>query len=402
MARVLVVAVVLATLCGLMPGERRGAAQDETIRLEETFDDPNTGIFTEGSSELDEYVYAYEEGKFVIAALADDFQGELISQVLLTLSDATIAVDARPRGEVTGRHLVVGCRGLDADTGYELEVNTDFETVTLWRGEGAAQTEIAGPLLARSIRGLDHTNRIELSCTGSTITASINGDEVVSVEDERFEDGLPYVGAGLYGSSSGPFEAIFDNLVVTAPSPAGTREARAMANLAAEARAEPSIFGPEAGEIELTTNDALDTSAFANANARDFYLTVAFTNPYPAAAHPWDIGIAFRGAGNADHYRLVIDSHRRWYLVLGTEELLVAGLVVDLDLDDGGVNEVELAARGDVGYLAVNGSFVTALDLSERDDPGDVWVSAGFFPEDVRRSGEMTPYDGFEIWELVS
>lgn len=400
MARVMAVVVVAAALIGALPAERHGLAQDGGIRLEETFDNPHTGIFSAGSIEPDEYTYAYEDGKFVIAALADDFAGELISQVLLTLSDATIAVDARLRGEVTGRYLVVGCRGLDADTGYELEVNTELETVTLWRGEGEEQTEIAGPLAAPSIRSLDHTNRIELSCAGETIAARINGEEVVAVEDDRFAEGMLYVGAGLYGASAGPFEALFDNLVVTAPSRETTAEARALADLREEAQAAPSIFGPAAGEIELTTTDALDTSAYANANARDFYLAVAFTNSYGAGEFPWDVGIAFRSTARDEQYRLVIDSHRRWYLVLGADRLVATELILDLELAEGKVNEVELTARGDAGYLAVNGAFVAALDLSAHGDPGDIWVSAGFFPEDVRRAGETTPYAGFEIWAL--
>jgi hypothetical protein len=53
----------------------------------------------------------------------------------------------------------------------------------------------------------DASNRLELTCSGSTITARINETEVASVQDSRLQDGaLGFAAAGA--------TVYFDNLVI--------------------------------------------------------------------------------------------------------------------------------------------------------------------------------------------
>jgi len=53
-------------------------------------------------------------------------------------------------------------------------------------------------------------NRIELTCVGATITASINGTQVAAVQDITYATGRHFIGVNGAGSTGR-----FDNLVVT-------------------------------------------------------------------------------------------------------------------------------------------------------------------------------------------
>jgi hypothetical protein len=56
------------------------------------------------------------------------------------------------------------------------------------------------------------SNRLELTCVQSTLTARINGIEVASVQDSTYDSGPVVLATGRSGSIG--VEARFDNLVV--------------------------------------------------------------------------------------------------------------------------------------------------------------------------------------------
>ena len=43
----------------------------------------------------------------------------------------------------------------------------------------------------------DGTNRLELACVGSTITAIVNGEAALAVEDDTYASGGFFIGAGV-------------------------------------------------------------------------------------------------------------------------------------------------------------------------------------------------------------
>jgi hypothetical protein len=134
---------------------------------------------------------------------------------------------------------------------------------------------------------------------------------------------------------------------------------------------------------------------------RDFYAHAAFTNPYPAAQHPWDIGIGFRDPGVERAFRLVVSSDGEWFLSIGADPFRVSGQGVQVTTEAGGRNELDLVVNGDTGYLAVNGEYVVTLDLSASTIHGDIWVSSGFFAENTL-AGAITEYEDFRFWLLES
>jgi hypothetical protein len=131
----------------------------------------------------------------------------------------------------------------------------------------------------------------------------------------------------------------------------------------------------------------------------DFYITNTFVNPYDAAEHHWDIGFAFRDVGEDGTYRLMVLSTNRWYLTIGAGLPIASGLIAGLETAAGGENHLELAVFGDTCYLALNGEFVTALELPERSRSGDVWIGSAFYTNSFVQ-GEATAYRGLEVWAI--
>ena len=65
---------------------------------------------------------------------------------------------------------------------------------------------------APSIRRGGATNRLELTCAGTRITAMINGEPVASVPDSTYREGRWWIGVGFEGET--PTEVRFDNLLL--------------------------------------------------------------------------------------------------------------------------------------------------------------------------------------------
>ncbi len=131
-------------------------------------------------------------------------------------TNATIAVDARLVGAIDGRTVSVGCRfrtDATGNYGYRLRVEPGTGLFRLVREDGTRDTLLVNLRRSTAInRGLA-VNRLELTCSGTTITGSINGVQVVNMQDSTYSSGPLTLGVGarMSGLTS---EARFDNLVV--------------------------------------------------------------------------------------------------------------------------------------------------------------------------------------------
>jgi hypothetical protein len=167
--------------------------------------------------------------------------------------------------------------------------------------------------------------------------------------------------------------------------------------LKAAARENPSIAGPSSGELPIEIGTTHIEPAAVD--VRDFYARAQFFNPYAARRHLFDIGFAFRRSGEGEDFRLVIDSAGAWFFKQAQQPNIASGHLAGFEERAGSINEIELVASGDVGYFAVNGDYVSDLDLSARPQKGDIAIGAGFYAEDQVASGR-TPYANFEVWSL--
>ena len=158
----------------------------------------------------------------------------------------------------------------------------------------------------------------------------------------------------------------------------------------------PSVAGPLRGDLPIGPGAVRLQST--RVEVRDFYAAATFTTPDTEAEAPWDVGISFRRTTD-DELALIIDSSGTWSFQQGVQPIIASGPVPSLVTAPGEFNVVDLVAVGNRGYFAVNGEFVSRLDLLAGNVPGDVAVGAAYFAND-QRSDEFSAYDGFEVWSL--
>ncbi len=205
------------------------------------------------------------------------------------------------------------------------------------------------------------------------------------------------------------------DVLATRQSAEATREVAANATATAVAIDNPpptprpvdaftAIYGPENGRL-LHDNDAFIETVYADVAPADFVMQVEMVNPYGTATGSWDFGLIFRQSDVDDEMRLVVRSDGLWNLndrTPGTDNFLQDGDVSEwLDLASTGSNLFELIAIGEQGYFFLNGEFISELDLSSRINPGDIALGTGFYGVN-ERSGEVTAYNNFGLWEATA
>lgn len=171
----------------------------------------------------------------------------------------------------------------------------------------------------------------------------------------------------------------------------------AYGSLIAAALAEPSLAGPESGDLTFGPG-ALGVSRLG-VDTADFYARVEFEHPRPADLQAWDFGLGFRDQGEEEQFRLIVDSAGSWFFKDGLGPVIAQGELADIATSPAGSNIIEVVASGDRGYFAFNERLVAELDLSARTGAGDLFAGAGFFTEDAAAEA-ITPYLDFQVWPL--
>jgi hypothetical protein len=195
---------------------RRPADEDvDQIVIVDSFNDPNRGRLSVVSPDPSKVRYAYEDGEYVIETL-DPNAGIWQAGIEGAYADVAIAIDVRLVGETAGRLVALGCRysltGGQA-TGYALLANPAAGTVALFRYDGAA-VALTDAVASGAFLPAVEQNRLELSCVGTTIKATVNGQVVVTVEDATYASGYLFIAAGTQ-DAPGTVDARSDNLLIT-------------------------------------------------------------------------------------------------------------------------------------------------------------------------------------------
>jgi hypothetical protein len=191
------------------------AAAPGTVLLSDNFDDPANGKLTAAN-----YVGGQYRLRVTTAGMTS--LSNPSSAVPGTYGDVSIAVDAQmPPNQPTPYAIHVACRvqeGAAAAQGagyYLLAVDPVQGRVSMFLRKDGRLVEGAFPTRQESpaVRRGGESNRIELSCVGDTLTAAVNGQQVLSVRDTTFRAGRAQIGFE-HGVGLGA-EARFDNLVLT-------------------------------------------------------------------------------------------------------------------------------------------------------------------------------------------
>ena len=199
--------------------ETPGAEDDGTSRplvIEDDFEDETKGVFSTASSDPELVRYAYDDGEFVIETLKDD-AGVWQTQLNGPYADVEIAVDVRVEGRTRDRFVKIGCRFARIDDGfqeYSFVVDPNARRVLVYRSDGGQVVPIFDQKGFAAVNPEGASNHLELRCVGATISASVNGTSVASVEDGTYAAGAIYLGAGTYSGVSGTVESRWDDLHV--------------------------------------------------------------------------------------------------------------------------------------------------------------------------------------------
>lgn len=210
--------VLIATPAGVasssLPSPRAPAAGD--IVLADNFDNPSAGRLPKQAVDPTKVQLGYVGGEYVVKRLDLSLTGGVGAALTDTPSDGTLAVDARIVGDTDGRYVELRCR-------YRNN-GADFYVMAVMPHDGVYQIlRISGgrtvpPEVWResaAIRRDNATNHLELTCAGSSLSASINGQKVLDLQDNSIPDGIFVIAAGNTTQKPGLVEVRFDNLVLT-------------------------------------------------------------------------------------------------------------------------------------------------------------------------------------------
>jgi hypothetical protein len=169
----------------------------------------------------------------------------------------------------------------------------------------------------------------------------------------------------------------------------------AWSDLVAEAA---PVAGPLSGSLQLEPEAPSAALAAAGVEASDFVARLRWQNP--TATERWDVGIAFRDQPDGSHYRLTFDATGAWAFGIGTGEKIASGEAASMNLEPGGANGLVLIVSGGRAGFAVNGEFVSELDVSVITNPGDVTFGSGFVAANAE-DGATVNYRDFAVVSLA-
>jgi serine/threonine protein kinase len=180
----------------------------------------------------------------------------------------------------------------------------------------------------------------------------------------------------------------------------GTATARALINLDSGWEL---AFGPNSGSLVHNPSDNLIKANQASVDLQNFAAEATFINPYPPSIGTWDYGFIFRHTGTNQHYRLLIRSDKIWLIRNNNGEpdgpIIDQGGIADLSTSEGGSNYVKLICNEDLGTLYINEILIAEIDISNRNESGDVIIATGML-NDNQVAGYATEYVNFTVWAL--
>ena len=200
-----VVALGLALAVGVAWPRPAGApsAAPGTILVDETFD-AETGA---------RYLLGMDGGEYLIRRIDQAPEGLALAPLPGVYADVSITVDARLVRETAGRWVAAGCRHTQRPfSGYRVALQPDSGLVRLTRWDHNTSTTLDQQTTPEALAG-SAKNTLSLTCAGSTIAGSVNGERVVAAQDSTYRRGAAWIGVPAPASPSAA-EVRFDNLTV--------------------------------------------------------------------------------------------------------------------------------------------------------------------------------------------
>lgn len=202
------------------PIESMGA--ERRILLRDTFDDSTKGYFPTGAIESGALEREYVDGEYRIRNFdpLNRYRGMPLPGVY---RDLTISVDVRLEEASAGRLIAIECRKQVNDpdpfvpSSYKLWIYPTTGEFEITRSDGGRRLSLVKRQTASAIQRDEAWNHLELICHGTTISARANGQDLGSVEDGAYREGLSTITFGGPASAVPHVTARLDNLVVYGP-----------------------------------------------------------------------------------------------------------------------------------------------------------------------------------------
>jgi hypothetical protein len=195
-----------------------------TVLLSDSFDDAESGVLPRVSGNPEDFSLDYADGEYVIRKLNPRDNRLPTATLPGAHEDTTLAIDVRLVGATADQYAALICRSQFSDppegetfqqsSEYRLVVLPTIGEFALTRYDASRQINLVSWQETLAINPGDQTNHVELTCAGNTISASINGVEVASVEDATYRAGAMLIGVGVLNAADVTAEARFDNLQV--------------------------------------------------------------------------------------------------------------------------------------------------------------------------------------------
>lgn len=206
---ILVIALVSAA-CAL-PGGDDTPAKDPNVLFEDDFSSVSSGWdrFSAGEGSTD-----YADGVYRI--YVDSTQVDFWANPGKNFTDAVVTVEATKVGGPDDNDFGLICRYIDDANFYFFLASSDGYYAIGRMLDGAQ--ELIGQEQLQPTEAIvlgNSTNTISASCVGSTLSFTINGETVATVEDASFSAGDIGLIAGTYDTRGTDIH--FDNLKVTKP-----------------------------------------------------------------------------------------------------------------------------------------------------------------------------------------
>ncbi len=201
------------TTGSVIPTEETTAPQNSLpgqgeILLEDDFSDPNKAWYT---GDEDGNSITNLGGIMEFTVIKESWLIWTESTLLYT-PDVVMEVDALLwDGDITNNYGLM-CRYMDADNYYSLTIANDGYVEILKYVGGEAELLYGEMQLAAFDADLNH---LTASCIGETLSLSVNGEFVVSVEDSSLDSGDVGMIVGTYDKP--PVTVRFDNFIAYTP-----------------------------------------------------------------------------------------------------------------------------------------------------------------------------------------
>lgn len=130
------------------------------------------------------------------------------------VNDGVLAATMRIIDGADYAFVSLNCRAQNTDqvSHYSAQLTTNPPAARLRRVDGGNSVALVDWTQNAAIRAGRQTNRFEIRCIGSTIAVAVNGVQIISFQDERYQSGWWSLGAGTFGDMAGRAEGRFDDI----------------------------------------------------------------------------------------------------------------------------------------------------------------------------------------------